>query len=146
HTQPALGPPFDAFSLNLSSALVAGATYNLQYFAAAAINFNGQVDIGISSSSTDFGSLLFTDAAFGNAWVQLNHSFVAPIGASFLTVRSSIDLQTSEAFSFVDNFSLTPRSIVPEPSSLWMVVTAGPLLGCGYVRARGGYRKGRARG
>src|SRR5262249_39154067 len=72
HTQPALGPPFDAFSLNLSSALVAGATYDLQYFAAAVINFNGEIDIGISSSATDFGTLLFTDGAFGNAWTQRN--------------------------------------------------------------------------
>src|SRR5262249_57019919 len=116
-----------------SSALVAGATYNLQYFAAAAINFNGQVDIGISSSAADFGSFLFTDGAFGNAWTQRNFSFVAPVGASFLTVRSSIDLQTSEAFSFVDNFSLTAGSTVAEPPSLLMVVTAGPLLGCGYM-------------
>src|SRR5215208_2980775 len=52
---------FDAFSFDLSSAIVAGTSYDLELFAALHPDRpTGTVEIGVSSSATAFGTLVFS--------------------------------------------------------------------------------------
>jgi hypothetical protein len=129
HTQP-IGT-FDAFSLTLSSALVVGESYNLKFYAAADINFLSGVDVGLSTSATDFGTLHFIALpASVTDWTEYNFSFVASSAATFLTVQS---ITPDEFYTFVDNFSL--NSAVPEPSALAMGTMAA-AAGLGLMHRR----------
>ena len=57
------GGRFDAFSLDLSSPIVAGNTYTLVFYAEPVFDFSpdaGAVEVGLSNNPTDFGTLVFT--------------------------------------------------------------------------------------
>lgn len=132
HTQA--GGPFDAFSLTLSSALVSGNSYALRFFAAQFPAFASSVDIGVSSSATAFGTLLFSASGLSSdAWTQIDQTFSAPINASFLTVRSGLPVTV---YSFVDNFSLDSAGVsaVPEPGTLGLLALG--LLAAGFGKGR----------
>lgn len=126
HTQD-LGA-FDAFSFDLSANVVSGQSYTLSFWAAQSPGLLSGVEIGLSSSATSFGTLIFTaNPTSPQAWDQFIHAFVAPVDASFLTVRSSF---ASGRYVFVDNFSLEAgQQVVPEPATLLM-------LGAGLAASR----------
>jgi len=107
----------DAFSFDLSSSIVSGYAYDLQFYTAGLDGKAlGAVEIGLSSSATDFGTLIFSGtAASADAWTQFDYNFVASINADFLTVR--VDTLT-DMYAFVDNFSLnTAPAVVPAPGA-----------------------------
>ena len=113
HTQrPSLSDKYDAFSLDLSSPVFAGSSYTLSFYAA---NYIGDVQVGLSNSATDFGTLIFSERPNPGAWTFFSTSFEAPSNASFLTVRNEL---SREVRTSVDNFSLVP---VPEPSALTLL-------------------------
>jgi hypothetical protein len=105
----------DAFSFDLDQPIVSGQSYNLDFFARAVTLFaagNGEVEVGISSSSNSFGSLVFSGVPSTVAWTHFNHVFVSPSDAQYLTVRTGPD--TANTWNHVDNFTLTA---VPEPDA-----------------------------
>jgi hypothetical protein len=117
---------FDGFSLDLSSNIVAGQEYDLQFFAAG-LNSDPQaaIQIGLSNSATDFGTLLFSGLPTSSTeWSQFDFSFTAEAGAAFLTVRNDPDVV--DGYAFVDNISLDPTA-VPEPATL--VLLSSALIG-----------------
>jgi len=96
----------DAFSLDLSVPVVAGTTYNLQFFGARLIGRASGIEVGLSNSATSFGTLFFSGTPSSTStWTQFDYQFVATASASFLTVRN-ISLPNL-TYNFVDNFSLT---------------------------------------
>jgi hypothetical protein len=115
---------YDAFSLSLSSALVAGNNYRLQFFGALEIaGFPSEVAIGVSSSATDFGTQIFSGTPTSpDAWTQFDVAFQAPINASYITVLNL------KGYTFVDNFSIDGTSSTPEPSSLFLLGTGVVVL------------------
>ncbi len=129
HTQT--GGPFDAFSMTLSSALVAGNSYSLQFFGAQLSGSTSTIQIGVSTSPTSFGTLIFTGSPTSTtAWTQFNTTFAAPVSGSYITVEN-VNIGD---YSFVDNFSLTGSTSTPEPSALF-------LLGTGVVGLAGVLRR-----
>ncbi|HVP56058.1 MAG TPA: PEP-CTERM sorting domain-containing protein [Candidatus Eisenbacteria bacterium] len=129
HTQS--GGAYDAFSMTLSSPLVAGNTYSLQFFGAQLSGFVADIIIGVSNSPTSFGTQIFSAVPTSpTAWSQFNTSFTAPISGSYITVQN---LNLND-YSFVDNFSLTGNSTIPEPSSLVLLGTAVAGLAGGLRR------------
>jgi hypothetical protein len=129
HTQT--GGPYDAFSMTLSSPMVAGNTYSLQFFAALESGLVADIEIGVSNSPTSFGTQIFTGIPTSStAWTQFNTTFTAPISGSYITVEN---LNLGD-YSFVDNFSLSGNTSTPEPSSLF-------LLGTGVVGLAGILRR-----
>ena len=107
---------FDAFSFDLSVGVMAGKTYSLSFYAHAVTeSFSPaivDVEVGLSTSATDFGTLVFAGSASSVAWTQLGGNFVAPINASYLTVR---DPNSGDGWNHIDNFSLT---VIPTPAAL----------------------------
>jgi PEP-CTERM motif-containing protein len=112
----------DAFSLTLSTPMVLGNNYALQFFGA---NTNGippaQFEIGVSTTADSFGVLVdsFSPTTI-DTWTQFDRAFVAPAGGSFLTVLIPF------SYGYVDNFTLDDYSSseVPEPSTA-VLVAAG---------------------
>jgi hypothetical protein len=131
-----LGTPNDALAFALSSSVLSGSTYDLQIFLAGqALTTLGPVEVGLSSSATSFGTLVYSASPTSlTAWSQFDTTFTAGTSASFLTLRtgSSPDL----IHSFVDNVSL---ELVPEPST-GLLVGLSLLLG---VTKRGPGRRPR---
>jgi hypothetical protein len=121
---------FDAFSLGLSSGVVGGNSYDLQFYGAllGLGSLPGPIEIGLSNSATAFGTLIFSGTpASIDAWTQFNSNFIAPVSGSFLTVRSGSVL---DEYVFIDNVSLAPGNgtgtPVPEPTS-WLLLGTGLL-------------------
>lgn len=105
HRQGATGPT-DAFSLHLSAPVVAGQSYRLTFLAEVNTQFSpdvGDVVVGLSSSPISFGTEIFRATPMVFAWTVLQHDFVAPINAPFLTVEVSM----LNSWIHVDAFSLT---------------------------------------
>ena len=106
----------DAFSFTLGSAIVAGQNYILDFYAQRVITFdagNGAIQIGVSSSPTSFGTLVFSGVADSDAWTHFNQAFQSPVNGQYLTVQT--DPNAAPTWNHLDNFSLTE---VPEPAAL----------------------------
>lgn len=117
HQKPDNTTNVDAFSLDLSSAVVSGNAYALQFFAVGRTSDTlGPVEIGLSDSATSFGTLIFSGTPAGTTeWTQFDYTFITPINASFLTVRNAT---VYDMYVFVDNFSLVETEMIPAPSAL----------------------------
>lgn len=110
------GGPVDAFSFDLTGGIVAGSSYDLDFWAHAATDFDPgtePIEIGISSSSVSFGTLVYTSGALATgSWTNFTNTFIAPVNASYVTVRNS---SGTETWAHIDDFSLT---LVPSPTTL----------------------------
>ena len=77
--------------------------------------------IGVSPSPTAFGTLIFTGSPTSStAWTQFGTTFSAPVSGSYITVQN-VNIGD---YSFVDNFSLSGSTSVPEPSALFLLALA----------------------
>jgi len=99
----------DAFGMELSAPLVSGASYRLVFYVEAELySFSpdiGNVEIGVSTTGSAFGTLVLTGTPSGSGWTRIEGSFTAPMAATWLTVRQ----QTStDSWNHVDNFVLEP--------------------------------------
>jgi hypothetical protein len=119
-----VGGPGDAFAFHLSEPIVAGTAYTVSFAAHAEISFDpgvGPVEIGVSTSATAFGTLVYTSGLLTTTvWSSFSGDFVAPMDAAYLTVRPSA---SQETWAHVDKFSLT---VVPAPAA--GVIAGGALL------------------
>ncbi len=121
----------DAFSLALSSALVAGVSYRLDFYgqgqdAADAVFF------GLSTQAPSFGLTLGTAIFSKNSWLEREITFTAAGGESFVTFRAGTAANSAN-YIFLDSVSLTPLAAVPEPAS-WGLMGLGVL--CVLARRR----------
>lgn len=99
---PSMG---DAFTMQLSSPLVAGNTYYMCYYDTGA-DVSGccpptaSVQIGVSTSSIAQGTVVYTSPVPAiNSWNQRSFSFVAPNNGQFISVSI-----TAWRWTHVDNF------------------------------------------
>lgn len=109
----------DEFSFALSSPVVAGGLYEVSCYAWAALNFDpniGAVEMGLSSSPTSFGTLVFSDFPATTAWTPLSHTFTAPVNASYLTVRVGGPLMS---WLHIDNFALVNAGPTRTAATTW---------------------------
>ncbi len=103
----------DAFSLLLSTPVVPGNTYTVSFSAHPEFQSGytgaGSVEVGLSSSPTSFGILIFTgNLTLQMVWHNFSAAFTAPISASWLTVRAG---PIAQSWSQLDAFSLLPGGI-----------------------------------
>lgn len=120
----AVGGSQDEFTFDLSSGITAGTMYTLSFMAHAVTDFdpglNG-VEVGISSSPSSFGTLVYSTGALGTAaWGTYGTTFTASVSGTHLSVRS---FGGEETWSHIDAFDL---EVVPEPAT--MVAMGAGLL------------------
>ena len=111
----------DRVSMKLFSPLQVGATYTLSFSALSVFTGIGDpnpgpLDVGLSQSPTDFGTLLFSATPTTVSWTTYTLDFSATSAATYLTVRGG---QAGEFWNHVDAFSLVP-AVGP-----WSIVGAG---------------------
>ncbi len=130
HTQFFSDGDWDAFSFDLSSPVQAGTSYRLRFYAESVLDFGGYtgpVEIGLSNSPTEFGTLIFsglpvdTTEPGGDNWTFFEHFFTAQQDALHLTVRPD---RTLEVWNHVDNFSLVEVQGCFEPAAEQIVCHA----------------------
>ena len=117
----------DAFSFTLSSPLVAGQQYALSFYGQDVVSAQnpggGQLQVGVSSTPTSFGTLVFAGTLGTNAWTHLTSTFVAPMSGLYLSVQ--VDPNAVPTWANIDNFSLTA---VPEPETFALLSSLGLLV------------------
>ena len=110
----------DEFSFQLSSGVVSGSTYTITFYAWSVVSGDpdvGTIDIGLSSVATAFGTPVWTTGQPNtDSWTFMSTSFVAPVSASYLTVRVTPGLQ---AWIHVDNFALEPGGATAVTARTW---------------------------
>jgi len=110
----------DEFSFQLTGAVSSGSTYTITFYAWSILSGDpdiGTIDIGLSSVAAAFGTLVWTTAQPStSSWSFMSTSFVAPVNASYLTVRVTPGLQ---AWIHVDNFALEPGGATANTSRSW---------------------------
>lgn len=110
---------YDAFSLALSEALIAGNTYEITYWELAVDTFgNGNIPLhfGISTEPDEFGDEIYSSLPPIDTWAQRSFSFVAPNDGSFFTVKIEEE-GTTRAWNFVDDFKIVNLSSATQEGS-----------------------------
>lgn len=118
----------DALSLEISSSLFAGNTYELSYFEFAADTFDAghiPIEIGLSIDSISFGSLIHSSLPGINTWTSQAFSFTAPNNGKYITVRAD-SAAASTGWIFIDNFELTSLTGIEEVINLNTKVYPNP--------------------
>jgi len=115
----------DAFSFSLTTPVVAGTSYDFSCYAWPNTTFDpniGSLEIGLSNNPAVFGTPVWsgTPATVG-MWNHLTQTFIAPINANYLTVRSGAP---NQSWLHIDNFALSPTGVVSVPSTSWGRVKA----------------------
>ena len=116
----------DQFSFDLTINIVGGTEYDLSFWAAENTTFSDgteSLQIGISSSATDFGTLVYDAGNPPNdTWTYFATTFTAPADAAFLTVRLTDFFDPNGTWVHIDDFRL---SVVPVPGAFALLGVAG---------------------
>lgn len=117
------GAGTDAFAFDIVGSIVAGTTYNIEFWAQAVTDFSiglSPVEIGISASPLEFGTLAFTSGPLiAGDWRRYSGNFVAPVNGAYLTVSV---FDGEETWAHVDHFTLT---VIPAPAACVVLVVGG---------------------
>lgn len=101
--------PMDEVSIEIDAPLTTGETYTLSFWALGETTFRplGGLEVGASTSSSDFGTSIFSVVPTEMDWGNHTFTFVAPNDATHITVRN---LPGGPFWNHVDHFEF----IVPE--------------------------------
>lgn len=80
----------DIIALSLSKSLVAGKTYSISFYDRKTNGYTANpIQIGLSTTNTDFGSVIYTspDAPTDNVWTQRTFTFTAQQNGQYITVQ-----------------------------------------------------------
>jgi hypothetical protein len=106
----------DALSLELSSPLVVGTTYNLTYYDKKSGSFDTNVlEIGISTQADDFGNLIYTSPLSTTTWTEREVTFTANIAANHITIQAVPEVY---GWTHIDNFSISPTTSVKNEQTI----------------------------
>ena len=96
----------DEVSLELDAPLVAGNNYTFTFWGYGSTQYDpvGNLEVGLSTLSNDFGSQIYTAVMVADTWVQYTVSFVAPNNGQYVTVRNVANA-TTNYWNHIDHFS-----------------------------------------
>lgn len=101
----------DEISFELTSPVIAGNTYAIRYYDQANTIWDspGRIEIGLSTTSTSFGTVIHSSLPEVNKWTEQSFTFTAPFTASYITVRVWTEETETDltGWTFIDNFSFT---------------------------------------
>lgn len=100
------GTSVDEISLNLSIPLIAGNSYTVSFWSYSETTFRvqGDIEVGASTSSSFFGTSIYTAATVPSTWTNHTFTFIAPNNTQYITVRNVIDGIIH--WNHIDNFEL----------------------------------------
>jgi hypothetical protein len=113
HNQLATSGPRDEFTLALTAPLSAG-TYTLSFYAQSVTDFDpdlGNVEVGLSGTSSALGTLVYTTPTLSTAWTQYTTTVTAVGGESYLSMAVAY---SGETWAHIDDIQL---ELVPEPAT-----------------------------
>jgi len=119
----------DAFSMKLTSPLIAGHTYTLSFYNRKDSAYNSnQIEIGYSADSLTFGTPIGTATALTTTWVMSSFTFTPAFNCQFITVRTIVG---SYGWNFVDDFAITETTGLTEsdPSTYALQIFPNPTSG-----------------
>jgi hypothetical protein len=119
----------DQLALRMDLPLTAGGSYRLTYFDWAETsglnNIPLPLEIGLSTDSMIFGTLIHTSMPVEYEWTQQSVEFMAPLAAEYLTIRMAGD-SGLKGWTFVDGFELSPLTAVEEVEEAVVTVYPNP--------------------
>lgn len=107
---------YDEFSLEISAPLIVGEVYEINYLEFATDKFgnsNIPLEIGLSSDSISFGTLIHSSIPNLNAWTLQSFTFTAPHNGQYLTVRID-SAGVLKGWNFVDKFEILNTTGIEE--------------------------------
>lgn len=102
-----------SISLKLDDPLELGGRYNLTFYDKGLLAGAGPIVIGISSTDSTFGSVIYNSPTINNSWTKRTVSFNAPITARYVTVKYG----GFKGGAFVDNFAISYTTGINHDSS-----------------------------
>lgn len=118
----------DAFSLKLSTPMIAGASYTVSFYDRAYSFPPFVFEIGLSTVDTNFGTNIYTAPSVPavGVWTLHTFTFTAPNNGQYITVQGNATLST---WGLVDNFSI----LTPTDSIVTGTITGSPFCACSTV-------------
>lgn len=106
---------WDQISMNLTTPIIAGATYDLSFWIDVVqylTQQEGNLEFGISNSSTTFGTLFYTGTApLSDPYVQITASVTAPVGGNYLTIRPQATGASNRCWIHLDGVELIGEAL-----------------------------------
>lgn len=111
----------DIIALSLSKSLVAGKTYSISFYDRKTNGYAANpIQIGLSTTNTDFGSVIYTspDAPTDNVWTQRTFTFTAQQHGQYITVQMpGGGISTwAQVDNFVFNNTTVPLKTIISPT------------------------------
>ncbi len=106
-TEDVLG--YDAVTIELSSQLSIGNSYELKFWTFGNTHFTPLLDsikIGLTTTSDSFGTMIFSDITSENIWEEQTVQFVANSNFGFISVQIKDDFNSLSWYQ-IDNFTIT---------------------------------------
>jgi hypothetical protein len=95
----------DALSLKLSTPLIVGNTYVLNFYSRKDPGYNANVlEVGYSTDSISFGNIIDITSLPTTSWGLVSFSFTPTVSCQFITIRT---IAGSYGWTFVDNFTIS---------------------------------------
>lgn len=115
------GQGLDAMTLELSSNMIAGRSYDLTFWAYRDASFTSgtnSLKIGVSNSPTDSGIAVYNTGTglSTSQWNKFTTTFVAPLTGGRLSVYNDVQAGSPTTWIHADNFTLVEA--VPEPATM----------------------------
>ncbi len=111
----------DIIALSLSKSLVAGKTYSISFYDRKMDSYPADaIQIGLSNTNTDFGSVIYTSpsAPTNNVWTQRTFTFIAQQNGQYITVQmpgGGIS-NWAQVDNFVFNNTTVPLKTIETPT------------------------------
>ncbi|MEZ4952740.1 MAG: T9SS type A sorting domain-containing protein [Saprospiraceae bacterium] len=119
----------DQLSLRMDMPLTLGSSYRLTYFDWAETsglnNIPLPLEIGLSTDSMIFGTLIHTSMPVEYEWTQQSVEFMATEAAQYITIRMA-GASGLKGWTFVDGFELSPLTAVAEVGEAEVAIYPNP--------------------
>lgn len=133
----------DQLALRMDMPLTLGSSYRLTYFDWAETsgfdNIPLPLEIGLSTDSMIFGTLIHTSMPVEYEWTQQSVEFMATEAAQYITIRMAGD-PGLKGWTFVDGFDLSPLTAVEEIGEVAVAVYPNPTHDIVFVETNFGLK------
>lgn len=100
----------DALSLKVSTPFIAGNNYVINFYGRKDTGYDAnQLEVGYSTDSLSFGSIIYTAAVPTTSWGLVSFSFTPTVDCQFLTIRTIAGIY---GWNFIDNFTISSTTSI----------------------------------